>query len=152
MLAPEIVLQVDEARSRQARRGRECRIYYTLTNHSSKPRQLALPLFASFNGAREVPFQVRVTPLTRLSEPIQVVITAIGVDLRRAYKVTLLPDFAISGYLILVGKGGTYILLPTGLYRVKLWYDSRPLSRMPYHEGLWLGITNTVEFKLRIVP
>lgn len=152
MLAPEIVLKVDEARSRRARRGRECRLFYTLTNHGSKPRQLAIPPFASFNGAREVPFQVRVTPLTRLSEPIKAVITAIGVDLRRAYKVTLLPGFAISGYLILVGKGSTCALLPVGRYRIRVWYDSRPLAQMPHHEGLWLGITNAVEFELHVMP
>lgn len=152
MPAPEIVLQVDRARSKQARRGQEYRLYYTLTNRGSKSVQLYLPLSASHHGEPNFPFQVRETPLTHLREPIRKVFYQRVVDLRRVYKVTLLPDFAISGYLILVGKGGTYSLLPTGLYRIVLWYDSRPLSREPYHDGLWLGITNTVEFKLRVAP
>lgn len=153
MLKPEIVLQVDKARSGRARRGRIHRMYYTLTNHSNKPVQLYLPPCASHYDDIDVPFQVRETPITRLSEPVRKVLyKRPPVDLRKVYKVILLPDFAISGYLTLVGKGGTYALLPVGRYRIRVWYDSRPLAQKRHHEGLWLGITNAVEFELHVMP
>lgn len=136
-----------------AHRGQPFRLAFTLTNKSNQAIQLYIPPRPSIQEEGDIPFQLRLVPLTPLKEPVQIMPCARSlIDLRKVYRVTLMPEFAISGYIAVVKRGGPYTLLPVGVYQGELWYDSHPLAKLPHRKGLWLGVTNTVKFRLQVLP
>lgn len=151
-MSAAVLLQIRNGEQR-ARRAKPFRLFFTLTNQCGRKIQVYIPYRVSIQGEVDIPFHLRMGPITPLKEPIQGAIDRRRpLDLRKVYRVTLMPDFAISGYVEVVGKAASYTLLPVGVYQGELWYDSRPLAKLPYHEGLWLGVTNTVKFKLQVLP